>query len=141
MSGISAHAQPGGTCQKTLSLVIHKWEECIVSSFLCPSKRMIVLVDIHKVCGLCPGVPMFMLHLESSRTFYTVPSSTLVSDSTSTSRCQPGGISASRSPTMLKPRKSSTARYPGRGPLLGRVQASEKVHGVVAGGHYGIVYI
>ncbi|KAL8364875.1 hypothetical protein RB595_003926 [Gaeumannomyces hyphopodioides] len=37
------------TCQKTLSLVIHEWEECIVCPFfLCPSKRMIVLVDIHK---------------------------------------------------------------------------------------------
>ncbi|EJT68836.1 hypothetical protein GGTG_13589 [Gaeumannomyces tritici R3-111a-1] len=37
-------------CQKTLSLVIHESEECIVSPFLCPSKRMVVLVDIHKVC-------------------------------------------------------------------------------------------
>ncbi|EJT69070.1 hypothetical protein GGTG_13338 [Gaeumannomyces tritici R3-111a-1] len=60
---------------------------------------------------------------------------------TSTSRCQPGGMNAIRSPAMLKPRESSTARYPGRGPSLGRVQASGKVHGVVAKGHYGIMYI
>ncbi|EJT68231.1 hypothetical protein GGTG_14189 [Gaeumannomyces tritici R3-111a-1] len=60
---------------------------------------------------------------------------------TSTSRCQLGGMSASRSPAMLKLRESSTARDPGRGPPLGRIQASGKVHSVVARGHYGIMYI